>query len=251
MLLRGLVQSAAALLAAAVAFATPAAAVVGGAEDSVALAGASVMVLSSRGGMCSAVVVAPDVVVTAAHCVGGGESRVHYRDGGAEPVLIRPLTVKVHPGYDAGAIQARRRSIDLALVRLPAPLPARFGAAALTAEPARKGAALTLGGYGVAREGDMRSTGNFRTAALAVAEPYGPSRILVWATGRDGAKAGACHGDSGGPIADGAGAVLAVTSWVAGGAGGCGRMSQGILLGPQRGWLDGVLASWGRSAAWR
>lgn len=230
-------------------------AVVGGVEDLGPLSRASVMVLSSKGGVCSAVVVARDAVLTAAHCVtGAAEHRIHFRDEAGAPVLIAPAAKAVHPGYDAQAIQGRRRSIDLALVRLPAPLPARFGPATLSAGPAGAGAVLRLGGYGVLREGEARSTGTFRSAPLTVVEPHGPSRILVWLEGKDGA--GACQGDSGGPIAIG-GRVVAVTAWAKGPAAaedartrGCGAVSQGVLLGPQRNWIDRSLSGWGRSARW-
>jgi hypothetical protein len=90
-----------------------------------------------------------------------------------------------------------------------------------------------------------------RTAALAAVEPYGPSRILVWAKGPAGV--GVCQGDSGGPVTQGgSGAVFAVAAWAAGVNGaGCGGLSQGVLLGPQREWIDRILSGWGRSAAWR
>lgn len=253
-----------------------AAAVVGGVEDTGALSRAAVMVLSSRGGMCSAVVVARDAVLTAAHCAGttgsagsagatdaggaGGaagriEYRVHFRDEAGAPVLISPAAIAVHPGYAADAVAARRPSVDLALLRLPEPLPARFEAATLAAASPGAGSTLVLGGYGVLREGDARSTGTFRSAKLAVTEPYGPSRILVWLKGDN---TGACLGDSGGPVAirspDGADTVVAVTAWAKGprkGGRDCGDLSQAVRLGPERDWIDRTLAAWGRSARWR
>ncbi|GJE01768.1 hypothetical protein GMJLKIPL_3704 [Methylobacterium isbiliense] len=229
--------------------ATEARAVTGGREDPASpLAGASVMVLSSRGGVCSAVVLARDAVLTAAHCAAGpAEHRVHFRDEAGAPVLVPLAGVSVHPGYDAGAISGRRRSIDLALMRPATPLPARFSAAVLGETPPRAGASLSLGGYGVARPGDARSSGTFRTADLPVVEPYGPSRILVWLRAGDG-RVGACEGDSGGPIGEG-GRVVAVTTWTSG-AKGCGGFSQGVLVGPQRAWIDRILAGWGAAARW-
>ncbi|KMO34170.1 peptidase S1 [Methylobacterium variabile] len=232
----------------------PARAVVGGVEaPEAALARSSVMVLSSRGGVCTGIVLARDVVLTAAHCAAGGaEHRVHYRDESGAPVLVGLAARAVHPGYDAGAIAGRRRSIDLALLRTETPLPARFAPASLTEAAAPAGTALTLGGYGVARPGDHRSTGTFRTVTLPVVEPYGPSRILVWLKGP--AAAGACEGDSGGPIAGAAGAgagVLAVATWASGsGAKACGGFSQGVLVGPQRAWIARVTAGWGAEARW-
>jgi hypothetical protein len=157
----------------------------------------------------------------------------------------------VHPGYDAKAVEGRRRSIDLALLQLPEPLPGHFETASLNAGGAPVGSSLTFGGYGVAREGDGRSTGTFRVVRLNLVEPHGPSRILVWAKGPAGV--GVCQGDSGGPVAQGgSGPVFAVAAWAAGVNGaGCGGLSQGVLLGPQREWIDRILGGWGRSAAWR
>ncbi|WP_246504913.1 S1 family peptidase [Microvirga antarctica] len=225
-------------------------AIVGGAPDDGALSRASVMVLSSKGGVCSAVVLAPDVVLTAAHCVTGADQyRVHFRDEANEPVLIAPQTIAVHPGYDAKAIEKRTRSIDLALVRLPESLPARFDAAPLTAVRPTKGDPVTVAGYGLSQEGVAKTTGTFRSAALSVVEPYGPSQILLWTDGKG--AIGACQGDSGGPMASGD-VVVAITSWSAGTkTAKCGGTTQGILVGPQRSWIDRVAAGWQRHAQWR
>jgi hypothetical protein len=243
-----LIRSVAGGLAALVLCATAAGAVVGGREDAGALSRAGVMVLSSNGGMCSAVVLAPDAILTAAHCATGADAyRVHYRDESGEPVMIEPAERAVHPGYDRKAIEARRRSIDLALVRLPEPLPARFATATLSPRTAAKDEAVAVGGYGVLREGAAKTTGTFRVARLTVVEPYGPSAVLVWL---EGAAAGACLGDSGGPVAR-EGTVFAVISWAKGaGRSSCGRITQGVLLGPQRAWIDQTLQGWGRSARW-
>jgi hypothetical protein len=229
--------------------ATGAGAIVGGAEDGGPLARRSVMVLSSNGGVCSAVVLAEDVVLTAAHCVtGAAEHRVHFRNEAGEPVLIAPLAKAVHPGYEPRAVEMRRRSIDLALLRIPEPLPARFEAAALTpAKPARDGI-VVVGGYGLSREGDPKSTGTFRTASLKVVEPYGPSRILLWSQGAG--STGACQGDSGGPMMLGEG-VAAITTWSGPAKGrGCGGVTQGVLVGPQRDWIDRTAQGWNRLVRW-
>jgi hypothetical protein len=234
----------------ALAFAAlPAQAIVGGSEHEGPLARTTVMVLTAQPGMCSAVVLAQDVILTAAHCVTGApDYRAHYRDEDKRPVLLELAAKAVHPGYDAKAVASRRRSIDLALVRLPESLPSRFEPAALsTALPARD-STLLVAGWGRSREQDRRSNGAFRAASLAVVEPYGPSKILVWAKGRNGA--GACQGDSGGPLLQDE-KVVAVTTWSLGPDGRrCGDLTQGILLGPQRAWIDKTLAAWGREARW-
>lgn len=231
------------VLAAALSLAgRPAGAIVGGAE---APAGGAVMVLSSNGGVCTGLVLAPDTVLTAGHCVAAGrEHRVHFRDDAGAPVLIEVSGRAIHPGYDAGAASGRRKSIDLALLRTAKPLPPRFAPVTLSAAPPRAGGRLTLAGYGAARAGDPRSTGTYRSVGLPVIEPYGPSRILVWLKGD---AAGGCQGDSGGPITGPDGAVLALAAWI---GGTCGGLTQGVLVGPQRGWIDRVLDGWGRSARW-
>ncbi len=228
--------------------ATGARAIVGG-EDGGPLARRSVMVLGSNGGVCSAVVLAEDVVLTAAHCVtGAAEHRVHYRDEAGEPVLIAPSAKAVHPGYEPRAVEMRRRSIDLALLRIPEPLPARFEIAALTAVRPAKDETILVGGYGLSRDGDPKTTGTFRTASLRAVEPYGPSAILLWSRGTG--AAGACQGDSGGPMSIGGG-VAAITSWASpAGRRSCGGLTQGILVGPQRDWIERVAKGWNRSVRW-
>ncbi|GJE79198.1 trypsin-like serine protease [Methylorubrum thiocyanatum] len=225
--------------------AAPAQAIVGGREGAGIPGAASVvMVLTSGGGVCSGVVVAPDAVLTAGHCVAGvGENRVHYRDAAGRPVLAEVAARLLHPAYDGDAIRGRTRSIDLALLRTHDPLPARFAPAPLSAAMPRAGQSLTLAGYGAARGNDRRSIGRYRGAALSVVEPYGPSRILVWLKAPG---AGGCQGDSGGPILDGE-AVVALAAWV---KDACGGLTQGILLGPQRDWIDRTLSGWGVTARW-
>jgi hypothetical protein len=229
--------------------ATQANAIVGGAEDEGPLARRSVMVLSSNGGVCSAVVLARDVVLTAAHCVtGAAEHRVHFRDETGEPVLITPAAKAVHPGYNAKAIETRQRSVDLALLRIPESLPARFERATLTTAKVAENDPVLVGGYGLSREGDAKTSGTFRTASLTAVEPYGPSRILLWAEGSG--TASACQGDSGGPMMSGT-TVAAITSWSSPAKGrSCGGVTQGILVGPQRAWIDRILKGWNRAASW-
>lgn len=235
---------------------SPALAVVGGRDGGPAEV-STVMVLNARGGVCSGIVLSARAVLTAAHCVAGGvDLRIHWKDGGGEPVLEPIAAVSQHPEFDPKAIAARRRSIDLALVRLAQPLPSRFAPATLVdGAPPRAGAAVTLSGYGVLREGEARTTGRYRSASLEAVEPYGPGRVLIWASDPVGAgrrpAAGACEGDSGGPMMRADGGVVAVTSWSTGASGRrCGLLSQGVLLAPQRGWIDRTLAQWGQSAGW-
>ncbi len=248
--------AAASLMLAAMGASGSALAVLGG-RDGGPAAASTLMVLNARGGVCSGIVLSSRAILSAAHCTGGGaDLRIHWKDGGSEPVLIPPASVSVHPEFNGDAIANRRRSIDLVLLRLSSPLPARFAPATLVdgALP-RAGSPVTLSGYGVLREGEARTTGTYRSAALATVEPYGPGRILIWATdpagGGKAAGPGACQGDSGGPITLSSGEIVAVASWSTGPKGkSCGLLSQGVLVAPQRNWIDRTLSNWGESANW-
>jgi S1-C subfamily serine protease len=236
--------------------ANSAGAVVGG-RDGGPASRSTLMVLNARGGVCTGIVLSARAILTAAHCAAGGtDLRIHWKDGGGEPVLIAPASVALHPEFKANAVAARQRSIDLALLRLAEPLPTRFAPATLVegALP-RAGVPVMLAGYGVSREGEARTTGVYRSAALVAVEPYGPGRVLLWATDPAGAGKrpgpGACQGDSGGPMTGADGGIVAVTSWSTGPAGkSCGLLSQGVLVSPQRAWIDGTLSQWAQSASW-
>ena len=212
----------------------------------------AVMLLGSKGSFCSAVVVKPDVLLTAAHCVtGSSDYRVHWRDAAGQPVLKEVSAVALHPGFVKNAVATRKKSIDLALVRLAEPLPPSFKPIGFSTAIPRAGDRLTVAGYGVARDADPATGGQFRASTLGTIEPYGPSTILVWlsdpATGPKALGAGACTGDSGGPILDADGQLVALTVYAEGiGQARCGALTQGLLIAPQRSFIDSTLRKWGR-----
>jgi hypothetical protein len=231
------------------AFGSPAFALVGPATEDLSFSGHLVMVLKravDRAGFCTGVVLGPRVILTAAHCLAPiGDLRIHYRDEAGQPVLVEVEAVAAHPDYRADAVARRQVSIDLALLRTRTPLDTRFSAAALAdGGVVAVGEPLWIFGYGVAREGDGKTAGVLRGAALQVRAPL--SKILLWAEDPNGAGAGACAGDSGGPIlSDDRRQVLAIATWSAGsGARHCGTITQGPLVAPQRGWIDSVLKGW-------
>lgn len=223
----------------------PAAAVVGPTHEvQPGTADHLVMVLQRRGpaaGFCTGIVLSPHAVLTAAHCVPpGADLRVHFKDAAGAPVLLPVAGVTRHPGYRADAIAKRERSIDLAVVTLAEPLPERFQPATLSVQAsAQVGESFVVAGYGLGREGEPASSGQLREAALAARAPL--SDVLLWAADPARGGAGACTGDSGGPMLDASGAVVAVTLWSAGdGKRQCGALTQALWLAPYRDWIAGA-----------
>lgn len=228
----------------------PAAALVGPSQDGAAVARFVIMVLNRAGsvaGYCSGVVLGRNAVLTAAHCVPEGAAvKVHFRDPAGGPVLLDAAEIVRNPAYRADAVKARRRSIDLALIRTASPLPDRFEPARLAREelPPVAGRPYRLAGFGLTREGDPRTSGTLRLAAVAADRPL--SRVLLWARDPSGTGAGACTGDSGGPVFEATDdAVAAVMVWSAGlGRADCGALTQAVWLDPERAWIETILLRW-------
>ncbi len=225
--------------------AAPAAAMVGGGPASAEIAGHAAMVVSTRGAVCSSVVLAPDLLLTAAHCV---EPKADYAVaiiGAGPPKLIPALRVAVHPRFDADQFRTRRPTPDLALLKLAEPLPAPFQPAPLTTAeglPA-KGSDFTLAGFGVTAEGATKSAGTLRTVRLPAIGTTGG--IMVRLAPSQG-SAGACTGDSGGPAFQN-GAVAGVIGWATGPGGtrGCGGVTGVTLVSIHRDWILSQAAALG------
>jgi secreted trypsin-like serine protease len=203
----------------------------------------AVMVLGSRGNACTGTVLSRTVVITAGHCVAGSAKiAVAYRESGS-PVLQEVREVVRHPEFKQGA----RVSIDLAMVRLRLPLPARFAPVIVDDDSAGDdvGSRQVVVGFGLSREGVETSAGTLRAAEVKVLPRYYPRYFRL---GTAGLGLAICKGDSGGPVfSEGLGG-LTLTGVVYGkeAADGraCGTIAQAIRIAPQKGWIDGLLARW-------
>ena len=207
----------------------------------------TVLVVRNHGntaGVCSGVVLSPRIVLTAAHCVRPATYIGILTDPSSQdPIFAR--SVSVHPRYVAGAERKRVVSIDLAMIRLEKPLPPQFRPVALETNPiVRLDQEFQIAGFGL-REENGASAKELRYGKLVTRSPL--SNILLWASDPNRAGFGACTGDSGGPIFDPAVTkLIAITVWSAGaGAGKCGALTQGVLVAPQRAWIDKIMQQWG------
>ena len=243
------------ILAVSLAATGPAAAMVGGAPAAPdGIARAVVTIVGSRGNFCSGALIAPDLVLTAAHCVPrGADYKIVRYDAARQPSLLDVMTVAAHPQYQASAIDAHRASADVALLRLATPL---AGSSALPigapADPLAPGRIFQVVGVGVSQRGDGKSGGMARTASLAATGQPGrlQIRLVDPASNNNSAGLGACTGDSGGPALEtqnGRAVVIGVVSWStgAGNAAGCGGLTGVTPLTLYRDWIVSTARSWG------
>jgi hypothetical protein len=232
----------------------PVFALVGPAREAPEFAPYVVSVLDKSGGgngggasFCTASVIAPDVVLTAAHCVSNlSNTRVFFRGDHSQLVLVDIASIAVHPEFRPKIGRKQLISIDLALLRLAEPLPPTFKPVELTdAGPVATGQPFRMAGFGRADESVSGTSGVLRAGILVASRPKSP--VLVWLTDPDGTGLGGCTGDSGAPIlAIGQPALVAVAIRAKGNNGNSGGgMTEAVLIGPQMPWIRKTLQAWG------
>ena len=229
-------------------------AMVGGAPSAESGLGRSVVtVVGSRGNFCSGTLIAPDIVLTAAHCVPAeATTKVVAYDARWQPTLLDVRRVAAHPHYNSRGIANHRASADVALLQLAAPMAGKsIAPLGNPNQPIAAGTRFTVAGIGVTRRGDGKSGGTVRAATLIATGRPGTLQIrLVDPTtnnARDGF--GACTGDSGGPafeVQNGRAVVIGVISWStgAGNAAGCGGLTGVTPLTLYRDWIESTARSW-------
>ena len=235
--------------------ASPAAAMVGDAPPaSGGVARSVVTIVGSRGNFCSGALIAPDIVLTAAHCVQpGADYKLVRYDAQRTPQLTSVRRIAIHPQFTAAAIAQNRASADVALLQLAEPADGQsFAPFGIPAEPIVAGRTYSVAGIGATRRGDGKSGGTVRSASLISTSKPGRLQIRLVDPATNNAREGlgACTGDSGGPAIEdqnGRSVIVGVVSWSTGpsNAAGCGGLTGVTPLTLYRDWIEQTARGWG------
>lgn len=214
-----------ALSAVVCAVASPASAVVGGinSRDADGVRASTLRIETSRGELCSGAAIAPELVLTAAHCImDGGSVAVVSLDGRFRPRRHTVVAMLPHPTFVPGTTPRTQPGADLAVLKLAAPLPADI-------EPLTLGGGLwqgetvTMAGFGLGIENNKKTARRLRETQLVNAGSYTTANTVKVAvdTEKKGESpgAGACRGDSGGPVLRGEARsrdLVGIVSWSSG-----------------------------------
>jgi secreted trypsin-like serine protease len=219
--------------------APPAIALVGGAPPANQAVARHVVLILGEHSLCTGVVIAPDLVLTAAHCVlENGKYRLVTFEG-RRPSVKDVARVVPHPQFSL-----RVDAPDIALVKLatsPSPklIPAAFSD---RRAPPTVGERFLVAGFGVATQGERKTAGTLRAATLVATDRPNSQQLSLVDPKKLGESAGlgVCNGDSGGPVFDERDrALVGIVSWTgrADGEPVCGFVSGVIPLARYRYWI--------------
>lgn len=203
----------------------PASAVVGGvnSRDAGGARASTVRIETSRGELCSGAVIAPEIVLTAAHCLADGSSiSVVSLDPRFRARRQTVIALLPHPSFVPGTTPRTQPGTDLALLRLAQPLPSDIEPLNLGGQLSQ-GETVTMAGYGLSAENNNKTARRLRETRLVNAGNYTTQNTVKVAVDVESRGetpgAGACRGDSGGPVLRGTARsrdLVGIVSWSSG-----------------------------------
>ena len=220
-------------------WASPASAIVGGAKHPDQSIARHVVLIVGEHSMCTGVVIAPDLVLTAAHCVlANGKYRL-VASTGRRPTVMDVARVVPHPQFTP-----RIDAPDLALVKLARPPSPKLIPIAFSERraPPLVGERFLVAGFGVGIQGERKTAGTLRAATLVVTSRPSSQQLSLVDPKSLGERVGlgVCNGDSGGPVLDEHDrALFGIVSWTGreDGEPVCGFVSGVIPLVRYRYWI--------------
>ena len=213
----------------------------------------TVTIIGSRGTVCTGSLIAPNIVLTAGHCIEPGTSYRVIDPSTQPPRLITAQKAMTHPQFNMQTMLAHRATADVALLLLPSTVPNKSPATLGTPRtPIQPGSRFTVAGVGVTRSGGDDGVGTVRSASLAVTGNPGTlqMRLVDPVTQNKSAGMGACTGDSGAPAFEdqnGVAVIAGVVSWSTGpnNGDGCGGITGVTPLTLYRDWILKTAREWG------
>jgi hypothetical protein len=185
-----------------------------------------------QGGLCTGTLIAPDVVLTAAHCIDPELSGLASLQAvaNATVVIFNSTNLFGNQGFAVGASQVIQHpqapnftgaggglgQHDIGVIILDSPVN-NIQPSPVELDPSRNliGLDITAVGYGLTNPANQNSAGSLffvNDTTVSCTNQFGGSNTaLVCLDQNDGT--GSCSGDSGGPMFDASGKILGVTSF--------------------------------------
>jgi Trypsin len=242
------------LLAATLCLATPSQAIVGGGVTGPEIVGRSVVtIIGSHGTVCSGSVIAPNIVLTAGHCIAPDTSYRVLDYTTQPPRLLTAQKAVTHPQFSLQSMLAHRATADVALLLLPSPVPSKVPAIlGAPRNPIAPAAHFMIAGIGVTVSGGDAGIGTIRAASLVATGQPGrlQMRLVDPATNNTRNGLGACTGDSGAPVFEyqnERAIIVGVVSWSTGAnnSAGCGGLTGVTPLTAYQDWIVQTARGWG------
>lgn len=154
--------------------------------------------------ICTGSLIAPDIIVTAAHCVTApaADMRVVFAlavgpNNKPDPSRVFPVAgYTPNPNYKGEHFQGSDMG-DIAVIRIKRPLPNGYAPAALLPPTANLSAGqnAVLAGFGITSAATQAGAGTLRRTSALIQGPAGKTEVVV----DESHQHGSCSGDSGGP----------------------------------------------------